>query len=121
MSKKTLALLAVGLSMVLVAVGQILLKESALRHRFERLPDLAPLMLNPWALTGMLVYALGWVAWLYGVAHLPFYFVTLATVSSCVLLVIAAFVLYGERPTALQWMGIGAVLVGLALIGSKTT
>ncbi|MCC6746606.1 MAG: EamA family transporter [Deltaproteobacteria bacterium] len=104
---------------ILVAAGQILLKQAVLGRTVVGAGDLLALLINPWALAGLAVYGLGTVGWLYGLSHLPFYVVTFFMALPLVLVLLAAILLFGERPDPIHWVGIAAVTAGVILVTWK--
>ena len=103
-------------SVLLVTAGQVLLKQAVAERPFERAADLLAILASGWAILGVAAYGAGSILWLYTLSHLPFFLVTFFMVLPFALLLVAAMVLFGERPAPLQWAGIVAVLAGLALI-----
>ena len=112
--KRLLSIVFLSLAVILITAAQLLMKQATLRHPFERPGDVLPLIKSHWTLLGVTAYGVGSLLWIYGLGKLPFFVVTTFMIMPFALLLIAAFLLYDERPASIQWAGI--VLVGLGLI-----
>lgn len=94
------------------ALGQVLLKLGA--HGREGLLAFA----NPWVLAGLSAYGLSTLLWLHGLAKLPLRVVYPYTALTFVCVYLAAFFVFGERPSLRGLIGVGLIMVGLGLIAA---
>ena len=98
------------ISSVLAAIGQVMLKYSAMeRASFSE-------HLNRWLLGGFLCYGAGAVLWIYCMARVPLLRVYPFTALAFMLTVLAGVLVFGETAGPAYWAGLGLILLGLLLV-----
>lgn len=110
MSVRVWALLLFGA--VLGAVGQLFFKLGAQGR------DNLLAFVNPWIGIGLFCYGLGTVAWILALSQARLTMVYPFTVLTFVLVYGLAVVVLGEPLTARALLGVGLVLIGLALVST---
>ena len=116
--------LALVLSVTLATVGQLLLKAGidatgatiALQPR--ALLELVRAVLGSWRLLlGFAAFASSSLFWLAALSRVPLSVAYPVVSLSYVLILVASYVLLGERPSLVTWSGALLVMAGVALIG----
>jgi drug/metabolite transporter (DMT)-like permease len=115
------AVLSLIMSVTLGVVGQLFIKSG--------LNKLGPLdfstgLLNSYiriffsasVLVGLFIYFFGVFFWLYGLSKVDLSFAYPFVSLSYVLVFLASWWLFGEHISALRWLGLGAICIGVYLI-----
>lgn len=112
-SSPSAALAAILLSVALNAAGQLLFKAA----RYSQ-PDasLVALFFQPSTWAGLLLYGLSAVCWLWVLSRAPLSYAYPILSLTFPLVVGLSIVLFLESVTPLHWLGIGVIMVGVALL-----
>jgi len=95
---------------LLAAAGQLAFKLGATGR--ASLPE----FLNLWIASGLVLYGLGTMLWIFALSRLSLTVVYPFTALTFVLVFCAGVFLLGESATSMQFWGVGFVLLGLFLI-----
>ncbi|NBP36614.1 MAG: hypothetical protein EBV01_14635 [Betaproteobacteria bacterium] len=104
------ALLALFLSSLLGATGQVLLKLGAANA------TLAVDYLNPRTAIGLLFYGIGTVLWIWSLTRLPLKVAYGFTALTFALVYLASYFVLGERFSTQTLVGVGTVLLGFMIL-----
>lgn len=77
---------------------------------------LAAYILQPAAMTGLLVYGVGTLLWIYAVSQRPISFLYPLTALTYVIVALGGKFLFGELISPQRWLGIAVVVVGVGLL-----
>ena len=107
--------LALLVSACCAASGQVLLKLGAQGRN-----DLVG-FINMHVASGIVLYGVGMLLWLYALSRLPLFVVYPFTMLTLLLVGVLGFVVLGERPGLMSLAGWGVIALGLGLVslGSK--
>jgi undecaprenyl phosphate-alpha-L-ara4N flippase subunit ArnE len=108
---------ALGLAVVLGTIGQLLLKYGL--HRSMNDPVGLHMIANPAMLAWLLCYGLTTLLWLLALHTIPLSQAFPILGLQFALIPIASSRLLDERVTGLQWIGVVAIVVGVALVGQS--
>jgi len=116
-----MTLLLIFASVVLGAVGQVLLKMGALR--VGAVADVGLLLwrivTNPYILAGFALYGVASVLWIVVLSRAPLSLAYPLLSLGYVLVLLASAYVFGETIPAVRVAGIAAILVGLVLVSSS--
>ncbi len=116
-----MTLLLIFTSVVLGAVGQVLLKMGALR--VGGVADVGLLLwrivTNPYILAGFALYGVASVLWIVVLSRAPLSLAYPLLSLGYVLVLLASAYVFGETIPAVRVAGIAAILVGLVLVSSS--
>jgi drug/metabolite transporter (DMT)-like permease len=98
--------------MALGAVPMIAVALAVPARPIDWAPEFVALVL----LLGIVATAGGWMAWLYVLHRMPAGTTSMSSLAIPVIALLASALQLGERPTAAEWAGIGAIAVALGLV-----
>ena len=107
--------LALTVSAALAATGQVMLKLGV-----QGQPNAAA-MVNPKVLSGLVLYGVGMLIWLWALAQLPLQVVYPFTMLTLILVFMASIIIFNERPSALICLGWAVVGLGVAIVAYAGT
>ena len=112
------ALLA--LDIVMVVAGQFVMKLGVAQvGRFGEMSTagfLVKTLLNPWVLLGIALYGLSAIVWLGLISRVPLSVAYPMLSLAYVLVVFVSWLFLGEGMTALKWLGVFLIAIGVVLI-----
>jgi multidrug transporter EmrE-like cation transporter len=111
----------VALSTILGIVGQLLLKRGmGIIGQVEPGVGLIKrIILSPWVVSGLIVYALGVVNWLLALSSFELSYVYPFASLSYIGIIIGSYFIFRERITAMRLLGIAVIISGV-LISSRS-
>ncbi|MEK6558295.1 MAG: EamA family transporter [Candidatus Margulisiibacteriota bacterium] len=77
------------------------------------------ILFNPFVFFGLVLYFTSTLFWLYLISRVPLSFAYPMLSISYVLVAIASLILFHERISVLNWVGITVILVGVCLIAQE--
>jgi drug/metabolite transporter (DMT)-like permease len=104
----------VFLSVALNATGQILFKAARVAQPDASLPSLF-LLIETWG--GLLTYGLSAVCWLWVLSRASLSFVYPILSLSFPIVVCLSAIFFSEPILPMRWVGVGAIVVGVSLLG----
>jgi drug/metabolite transporter (DMT)-like permease len=114
-----LLILAVAVNAV---IGQLFLKRALISigrsPTFATLPDFLVLAAkSPWFYVSLAIQGLGYLLWMILISRMKLGVATASVAAGFyVLMALCAWAVYGEALTALQWLGIGFITIGVACV-----
>lgn len=111
-------ILLVAANAGLLVSGQFLWKFGLERHpgAFTHLAGVAGMLLSPWVLSGLAIYGLATVLWLYILSRVPLSIAYPLQSMAYIIAVIAAHYVFGEALTAGKIAGALLIVAGISVI-----
>lgn len=107
-------------AVVLASAGHLLIKLGltgiANGAASSLLMRIAHFLSQPWVLAGLAIYALGTALWIYAVSHRHISFLFPLTALTYAIVAVGGKVMFGEVISAGRWLGIGVVVIGVAML-----
>lgn len=73
-------------------------------------------LLQPAAMTGLLIYGIGTLLWIYAVSQRNISFLYPLTALTYVIVALGGKFIFGELISGQRWLGIGIVVIGVAML-----
>jgi multidrug transporter EmrE-like cation transporter len=112
--------LILGISILLAVAGQLLMKKGMVEFGAFPLTQLfqhlIPMFLNPFVFFGFSCFGISSIFWLVVLSRLPLSLVYPMVSIAYVLTAFASMILFKEHVSALRWMGIATIIVGVILV-----
>ena len=112
-NKRTVLLGGVIASALLNATGQVFFKVARSMHSDASLPSL---FTHPEVWAGLAVYGLSSVCWLWVLARAPLSFAYPILSLTFPVVVALSAILFSESILPLRWMGVGMIMLGVAVL-----
>ncbi|MCL6454246.1 MAG: EamA family transporter [Alicyclobacillus sp.] len=106
----------IALNICLLVAGQTLWKLGLAAHPLRGLGSAVLALFTPYILSGIVLYAIATVVWIYLLSRLPISLLYPLQSLAYVLTAVVALVFFQEHISATRWIGIGVILVGVALV-----
>ncbi|HEY6349384.1 MAG TPA: EamA family transporter [Candidatus Angelobacter sp.] len=108
-------------AIVLGSLGHLLIKTgvtAAARQTINSslLGRLSHYLLQPAAMTGLLIYGVGTLLWIYAVSQRNISFLYPLTALTYVIVALGGKFIFGEMISPQRWLGIGVVMLGVAMM-----
>lgn len=107
-------------AVVLASAGHLLIKlgltGSVNGAAAGLLMRIAHFLAQPWVLAGLAIYAFGTALWIYAVSHRHISFLYPLTALTYAIVAVGGKVIFGEVISAGRWLGIGVVVIGVAML-----
>lgn len=108
--------LLIVLNICLLVIGQTLWKIGVKDVTFNSIAGVLTLLLSPWIISGVLLYGLATVLWIYLLSKYPLSFLyPLQSLAYVIALLIAIF-LFKEYVSMYKWFGVIFILIGVYFI-----
>jgi drug/metabolite transporter (DMT)-like permease len=107
-------------AIVLGSAGHLLIKLGLSLSAGQPAADLvvrvAHYLRQPWVMGGLAIYAAGTALWIYAVSHRHISFLYPLTALTYVIVAMGGKFMFGELISTGRWLGIGVVVVGVAML-----
>ena len=108
------------ISILLAVAGQLLMKRGMMAFGTfpvsQLLFKLIPMFMNPYVFIGFVCFGLSSIFWLVVLSRLPLSLIYPMVSVAYVLVALVSFLWFKENVSAVRWIGIGVIIVGVFLI-----
>lgn len=108
--------LLIALNIVLLVAGQTLWKTGVAKLSLNNWVSAVTALFSPWIFTGIVLYALATVVWIYLLSKMPISLLYPMQSLAYVATVIIAIFVFHEHVSAWRWAGVVVIMFGVALI-----
>jgi len=107
------------LNALCLAAGQILWKIGLKGRQFSGFEAIIKIIFSPLILTGILIYALATVLWLYILSKADISYAYPLTSIAHIIMFFCALLIFKEQIHITRWIGVSMIALGVFLIGLK--
>jgi drug/metabolite transporter (DMT)-like permease len=107
------------LNIILLVGGQLVWKKGVETISFDGWGTILQALLSPYIIVGIFFYAMATGIWIYLLSKLPLSFLYPLQSLAYVFGAIAAVYLFQENVSIMRWVGIGIIIVGVAVVAKS--
>jgi len=108
--------LGLGLTPLLIALGQLLFKQAGLRLSANGQQNVLQTMLDPFLIAALALYGIGTLLWVYVLSRLPLSQAYPFMAFTYILVPVASMLLFKETIPPAYWIGAALIIAGVVVM-----